>query len=227
MRLINADGGEAEISGNGLRCLAALPRARAAPCRAAHVVHTGAGPRHGRWSRRLGGDALPRRHRPRRADPRQRRASPSPWSRRRRASSTTRSTSDGETVRVTATSLGNPHCAVFLDAPADDGLLAAGPRPRAPSLFPAADQRRVRDRRVAAASCASASGSAAWATRAPRARARPARPWPRSSTAAPTASCAWCATAARSTVDWPEGGTVRQTGEVEIVFEGEWVGPTA
>ena len=32
-------------------------------------------------------------------------------------------TVDGETVHVTATSLGNPHCAVFLDAPADDALL--------------------------------------------------------------------------------------------------------
>ena len=27
-------------------------------------------------------------------------------------------------------------------------------------------------------------------------------------------------------VDWtPEGGDVRQTGEVEIVFEGRWIGP--
>ncbi|MGH9887054.1 MAG: diaminopimelate epimerase, partial [bacterium] len=25
-------------------------------------------------------------------------------------------------------------------------------------------------------------------------------------------------------VSWPEGGTVRQVGEVEIVFEGEWLG---
>jgi diaminopimelate epimerase len=28
------------------------------------------------------------------------------------------------------------------------------------------------------------------------------------------------------TVAWPEGGTVRQTGEVEIVFEGEWLVPS-
>jgi diaminopimelate epimerase len=26
-------------------------------------------------------------------------------------------------------------------------------------------------------------------------------------------------------VAWPEGGTLRQTGEVEVLFEGEWVGP--
>jgi diaminopimelate epimerase len=26
-------------------------------------------------------------------------------------------------------------------------------------------------------------------------------------------------------VDWPPDGEVRQTGEVEIVFEGRWIGP--
>jgi hypothetical protein len=25
-------------------------------------------------------------------------------------------------------------------------------------------------------------------------------------------------------VAWPEGGTVRQVGDVEIVFEGDWLG---
>jgi diaminopimelate epimerase len=24
-------------------------------------------------------------------------------------------------------------------------------------------------------------------------------------------------------VEWPEGGSVRQTGEVEILYEGEWL----
>ena len=44
MRLVNADGGDAEISANGLRCLAAYRvRARAVPER--HVVATGAGPK--------------------------------------------------------------------------------------------------------------------------------------------------------------------------------------
>jgi diaminopimelate epimerase len=28
-------------------------------------------------------------------------------------------------------------------------------------------------------------------------------------------------------VAWPEGGTVRQTGEVEVLFDGDWVGPPA
>ena len=26
-------------------------------------------------------------------------------------------------------------------------------------------------------------------------------------------------------VEWPEGGDVRQVGEVEVVFEGGWIGP--
>jgi hypothetical protein len=44
MRLINADGGDAEISGNGLRCLAAYVfRQGWLPAR--HVVRTAAGPR--------------------------------------------------------------------------------------------------------------------------------------------------------------------------------------
>jgi len=28
-------------------------------------------------------------------------------------------------------------------------------------------------------------------------------------------------------VAWPEGGTVQQTGEVEVLFEGDWIGPAA
>src|SRR4029079_7268229 len=43
----------------------------------------------------------------------------------------------GETVRVTATSLGNPHRAVFLDAPADDALLSRmGPLLERHPFFP-------------------------------------------------------------------------------------------
>jgi diaminopimelate epimerase len=26
-------------------------------------------------------------------------------------------------------------------------------------------------------------------------------------------------------VDWPEGSEVRQVGEVEVLFEGQWIGP--
>ncbi len=44
MRLVNADGGEAEISANGLRCLAGYMVWKGA-CPPRHVVHTAAGPR--------------------------------------------------------------------------------------------------------------------------------------------------------------------------------------
>jgi diaminopimelate epimerase len=44
MRLINADGGEVELSGNGLRCLAGyMVWSGVRPAR--HVVHTVSGPR--------------------------------------------------------------------------------------------------------------------------------------------------------------------------------------
>ena len=70
MRLINADGGEAEISANGLRCLAAF-RVRAGAVAPRHIVTTGAGPR-AVGGREPGRRALPRRHRPGRAHPRER-----------------------------------------------------------------------------------------------------------------------------------------------------------
>ena len=44
MRLMNADGGEAEISGNGVRCLAAYAF-REGWAEPRHVVHTASGPR--------------------------------------------------------------------------------------------------------------------------------------------------------------------------------------
>ena len=83
----------------------------------------------------------------------------------------------GRRVLVTATSMGNPHCASFLDAVADDALLArARAGARAPPVLPEAHERRVRDRARSLRRSACASGSAASATRwlrAPAPRARP------------------------------------------------------
>ena len=56
-------GCEGEISGNGLRCLAALAVARAAGRPPRHVVHTVVGPKAGRGERRRT-EPLPHRHRP-------------------------------------------------------------------------------------------------------------------------------------------------------------------
>jgi diaminopimelate epimerase len=132
-RLVNADGLVGEISGNGLRCLAALAvRSRWAPPR--HVVRTVVGPKAvevseigpslyrivtnlgppGLGSRDAGGSrpAGPDGDRP-------------PLE------------AAGRRVSVTATSMGNPHCAVFLDEPADDALVASlGPALEFHPFFP-------------------------------------------------------------------------------------------
>jgi len=220
MRLINADGGEAEISGNGLRCLAGyMVWSGALPAR--HVVHTAAGPRPvevatlapGRYriATDLGEAILDSARIPVALDP------PSP----RVVDHAL--TVGGETVRVTATSLGNPHCAVFLDAPADDALLARlGPPLENHAFFP----RRTNVEFVAVTS---------------RAELR-VRFWERgvgytraSGTGSASAAVAAIVRGVADRrlrvvcdggtleVEWPEGGHVRQVGEVEIVLEGRWL----
>ena len=134
MRLINADGSEAEISGNGLRCLAAWLswKGRVPP---AHVVETGAGARpvevqpiggtRFRVRTDLGPAILDSRAIPVALDP------PS-----ERVIDHRLEAGEG-TVAITATSLGNPHCAVFLDRPATDGELAVlGPVLERHPFFP-------------------------------------------------------------------------------------------
>jgi diaminopimelate epimerase len=221
MRLINAaDGGEAEISGNGLRCLAGyMVWSGARPAR--HVVHTGAGPRpvqvvtiaEGRYriTTDLGEAILESTRIPVALDP--------------PAARVVDHALDvgGETVKVTATSLGNPHCAVFLDAPADDALLRRlGPLLENHAFFP----RRTNVEFVSVPS---------------RSELR-VRFWERGVgyTRASGTGSASAAVAAivkgvvdrrlhvvcdggTLEVEWPEGGHVRQVGEVEIVFEGDWL----
>jgi len=220
MRLINADGGEVELSGNGLRCLAGyMVWSGVRPAR--HVVHTVSGPRPvdvetivpGRYriATGLGPAILDSAHIPVALDPSAPRVVDHPL------------TVAGETVRVTATSLGNPHCAVFLDAPADDALLSRmGPLLERHPFFP----RRTNVEFVTVPS---------------RSELR-VRFWERgvgytraSGTGAASAAVAAIVrgVADRSLrvvcdggtleVEWPEGGDVRQVGEVEIVFEGEWL----
>ena len=224
MRLINADGGEAEISANGLRCLAAF-RVRAGAVAARHTVSTGAGPRavvvEALGSDRyrvvtdlgvpiLESDAIPVDLRP-----------PAPrvidqWL-----------DLGGREVAITATSMGNPHCAVFLDTPADDGMLTTmGPVLERHPFFPrrtnvefvtvlARNRLRVRFwERGVGYTRASGTGSASAAV-ASIITGRADREL--------TVEC----DGGELTVAWPEGGTVRQTGEVEVLFEGDWVGPAA
>jgi diaminopimelate epimerase len=120
MRLLNADGSDGEVSGNGVRCLAAFAVSRLGVPRQ-HVVTTPVGPRPvevedlaGRFRvatdlgpARLRSDLIPVALEPTRdfvID----------WPLK----------AGQECVMVTATSLGNPHCALFYEQEVDDALLA-------------------------------------------------------------------------------------------------------
>jgi len=220
MRLINPDGSDAEISGNGVRCLAAWAVSRGlVPSR--HVVETVPGPRPvevhplgaGRYrvATDLGPAILASDAIPVRLDPPRDRVVDHPL------------LVGAETVRVTATSLGNPHCAVFVDAPPDDERLARlGPALETHPFFPhrtnvefvsVSSRSEIRVRfweRGVGPTRASGTGSAS---------------------AAVAAIVKGLADRKLNVVcdggvlevEWPEGGHVHQVGEVEVLFEGEWL----
>jgi diaminopimelate epimerase len=220
MRLINPDGGEVELSGNGVRCLASWAcRVGLAPSR--HTVFTGGGPRPvevvglspnryrvetGLGPAILRSDLIPM-------------TLPTP----REPVVDEPLAVNGETVRVTVTSLGNPHCAVFLDTVADDALVARlGPALERHSAFPertnvefvtvtGREEIRVRfwERGVGPTlASGTGSGSAFVASVLKGLVGRRVR-----------AVC----DGGTLEIAWPEGGEVRQTGEVEILFEGDWL----
>ena len=220
MRLLNADGREVEISGNGLRCLAALAvREGRAP--GDHVVHTAVGPRpvkvHPKGGASytvetdLGPPRLASAEVPIDLDPPRPRVVDHPLD------------VLGRNVRVTATSLGNPHCAVFLDAPPDDAEVAAlGPALERHPLFPrrtnvefvtvtAPGEIRVRFWERGVGPTQSSGTGAASAVVASVLNGRTGR------------EVGVVCDGGRLEVAWPEGGSVRQTGDVTIVFEGDWL----
>ncbi|MBI3932772.1 MAG: diaminopimelate epimerase [Acidobacteria bacterium] len=224
LELVNADGSDAEISGNGLRCLAAYVVARGlAPVD--HVVRTVAGPRpvavetlgasRYRVSTGLGAPLLASDAIPVALAPPAARVVDHPLNVR-----------DGE-VRVTATSLGNPHCAVFCDEPASDVLVTRlGPALETHGFFPRRtnvefvtvvrrDELRVRFwERGVGPTLASGTGAASAAVAAilnGRAERR----------------VRVVCDGGVLDVEWPEGGPVRQVGEVELLFEGEWLAATS
>jgi diaminopimelate epimerase len=218
-KLVNADGLPGEISGNGLRCLAALAvRSGWAPAR--HAVRTVVGdkavevtavsPSLYRVVTDLGPPALGSRDVPVALDPPAATVIDHPLE------------AAGRTVRVTATSMGNPHCAVFLDTPADDALLRSlGPALERHPFFPkrtnvefvtVVSPAEIRVRfweRGVGYTTASGTGSAS-AVVASIVTGRTGR--------AVRAVC----DGGTLDVAWPDGGTVRQTGEVEVLYEGEW-----
>jgi diaminopimelate epimerase len=220
MRLLNADGSEAEISGNGLRCLAALAF-RGGWAGPDHIVHTPPGPRpvrveglggsRFRVTTDLGPPVLATALIPVAMEP----PRPSLVDYPLQAA--------GRTVRITAVSFGNPHCVLLLGGPADDALIAdLGPALERHPLFPrrtnvefvsTSHPRQIRARfwergvgptRASGTGAASAAVAAILAGRAER-RLR--------------VEC----DGGTLDIDWPEGGSLKQTGEVEILFEGEWL----
>ncbi len=220
MRLINADGGEAEISANGLRCLAGyMVWSGARPPR--HVVHTGAGPKpvevttiapaRYRIATDLGEPILESARIPVALAPPAPRVVDHPLG------------VGAETVRVTVTSLGNPHCAVFLDRPPGDEVLhRLGPLLERHAFFP----RRTNVEFVSVIS-PSALRVRFWERGVGYTRA--------SGTGSASAAVAAIVKGVVGRrlqvvcdggtleVEWPDGGHVRQTGEVEILLEGEWL----
>jgi diaminopimelate epimerase len=220
MRLVNMDGSDGEISGNGLRCLAAFAVAKGlAP--AAHVVHTPPGPRPVEVERLdsarfriatdlgepiLRSDLIPTSLAP---------VVPQVVEHTLRAA--------GRDVPITATSLGNPHCAVFLDArPSDELFAALGPALENHPFFPKRTNVEfvvVRGRseievrfweRGVGPTQASGTGSAS-AVVASIVTGRADR------------KVRVICDGGTLEVEWPEGGHVHQVGEVELLFEGEWL----
>jgi diaminopimelate epimerase len=217
--LINADGLPGEISGNGLRCLAALAfRDGRAPAR--HVVRTVVGdkavevsPAGGsryRIATDLGQPRLASRDVPIALDPPREPVIDVPVE------------AAGRSLLVTATSMGNPHCAVFCDAVPDDGLLnAIGPALERHPLFPqrtnvefvtvvSRDEIRVRFwERGVGYTQASGTGSAS-AVVASIVSGRTSR--------RVRAVC----DGGTLEIAWPEGASLTQTGEAELLFDGDW-----
>jgi diaminopimelate epimerase len=217
-RLINADGLMGEISGNGLRCLAALAfRSGWAPAR--HVIHTVVGRKAVEVSARgsslyriatdLGPPALGSRDVPVALEPPCDSVIDHPLE------------AAGRTVLVTATSMGNPHCAVFTKEPADDALVTTlGPALERHPFFPrrtnvefvtvlSSSEIRVRFwERGVGYTMASGTGSAS-AVVASIVTGRTGR--------LVRALC----DGGTLEVEWPEGGSVKQTGEAEILYEGD------
>ncbi len=218
-RLINADGLPGEISGNGLRCLAALAvRSGWAPAR--HVVSTVVGDKAvdvaplggGRYriATDLGRPLLASRDVPVALEPPVERVIDHPLE------------AAGRRVLVTATSMGNPHCALFLDAVADDALVhELGPALEHHPFFPkrtnvefvtVAGPREIRVRfweRGVGYTMASGTGSASAAV-ASIITGRTSRVL--------SAVC----DGGTLEIEWPEGGSLRQTAEAEVLFEGDW-----
>jgi diaminopimelate epimerase len=217
--LVNADGLPGEISGNGLRCLAALA-VREGWAASRHTVHTVVGPKavivsaaggaRYRIETDLGAPRLGSAEVPVALDP--------------PAATVVDHELDvaGRHLLVTATSMGNPHCAVFCETPADDALLSTlGPALERHPFFPqrtnvefvtvtSPDEIRVRfwERGVGYTE-ASGTGSASAAVAS-------------IITGRTTRRVRAVCDGGTLEIDWPEGESLKQTGEAELLYDGDW-----
>jgi diaminopimelate epimerase len=136
MRIFNADGSEAEMSGNGMRCLVkfVVDQGIVAPARDEFDVETGAGVMRVTVTMRSGlvasvRESMGQPH----LDPRE-----IPIAVEAPAPIVGLPVEvDGQTLPITAVSMGNPHAVYFQDAPVEDyALHRVGPRMEHHPLFP-------------------------------------------------------------------------------------------
>ena len=132
MRMFNADGSEAEMCGNAVRCIAKFVFerniARANPMK----IETGAGVL--RLDLLISGDTVDR-VRVDMGEPTLLAAQiPTTFSGERVVDAEL--TVAGRTLTVTCVSMGNPHCVIFVDDPTDDVVLSLGPQIEVDAHFP-------------------------------------------------------------------------------------------
>lgn len=220
MRLLNPDGTHGEISGNGVRCVAAWAHARGF-LPAVHTVVPPPGPRPVKVERtgpqqfavdtNLGVPGLSSS------------SVPVAFGSLDRVVDHPLNV-DGEVVAVTCCSMGNPHTAVFVDeGEAETAMRRLGPKIENHPLFPnrtnvefvtVLSPRELRVRfweRGVGVTLASGTGSAS---------ALVASVLTGRSEREVTVHCA----GGDLHESWPEGGALLQRGAVEIVFDGEWLG---
>jgi len=220
MKLINADGSHGEISGNGVRCVAAYAFSRGL-LPAAHTVLPPPGPRPVVVERsgphtfdvntNLGVPALAAA------------SVPVAFGSLDRVVDHELRVGD-ETVRVTCCSMGNPHAALFVgEDQAEATMLRLGPKIENHPAFPnrtnvefvtvvSRSELKVRFwERGVGVTLASGTGSAS---------ALVASVLTHRSDREVTVQCA----GGELRQSWEEGGPLRQRGAVEIVFDGEWLG---
>ena len=133
MRMFNADGSEAEMCGNGIRCVGKYVYDHGLTRETRLTIDTGAGPKalelevaHGRVRSvrvDMGPPRLARHEIPMAGEPAER-VVDEPLA------------VDGERFLITAVSMGNPHCVIFCDEPTDRLVREIGPRIEHHPSFP-------------------------------------------------------------------------------------------